>query len=114
MTAGKHSLNLAYEARKRWGFRCPCCGVRMRTKRTRAGQRLPRDQETIGHDQSVAKGGDPNVWVFICHECNQEQGPRSFAVWASVLAWRGDERALRVRELADWLAERLNKGRKAA
>lgn len=65
---------------------------------------------SIAHNIAVGYGGNPEVWVYACRGCNQDQGDRSFTQWANVLTREGDRRASHVRALAvfidNWLDER--------
>src|SRR5690606_16853407 len=69
--AGAELRNKAF---RRWGTKCPCCGVPMHDRKTVDAQKM-----TVGHDGSIDAGGAPRWrWIFICHRCNQEQGKHRF------------------------------------
>ena len=87
-------------AERRWGRACPCCGVSMRLKAPKRGVPMARHQISRGHVDSVARGGDPLVWLYVCHGCNNDQGSLSFAGFARMLLLHGDRRAERVVEVA--------------
>lgn len=108
MASGKHAdlvafgrKGLADRVELMHGRRCPCCAKPMHNKKVRPGNKTPRDKKTIGHDAPTGWGGNPDVWVFICHGCNQEQGSRTFRSWAARLDHKGDERAEAVLALAN-------------
>lgn len=84
------------------GRACPCCGTGMRWKGRfkRPGAIQPGDMATRAHDRPVAHGGDPDVWVWACLRCNNEQGVLDFVAWARKLVRSSDRRAERVVALA--------------
>lgn len=93
---------------RRWGTKCPCCGVPMHDYK----KMPPRSPEwnrkmTIGHDGSIKTGSPRWRWVFICLRCNADQGELRFFGWAYALAQAGDRRAPRVAELARMFDEEL-------
>lgn len=98
-------MRLHHQARLRWGKRCPCCDRVMTKKRPCAGQPMPTDMETRGHDVAVARGGDINIWVTICWRCNNDQGELPFFVWARKLRLSGDPREKRVEALALFIGQ---------
>lgn len=93
-------IRLHHAASTRWRNGCPCCGVGMRTGRVKTGRPTPANQRTVGHVDAVALGGDPDVWLYMCNRCNNNQGSLSFAAFARMLVLRGDPRAERVVEVA--------------
>lgn len=116
MTGYKGSITdgeIAKAAEARWGKRCPCCDRPMQRYKIKAGQSIPSDMRTVGHDRSVALGGDPNIWVYICNRCNSDQGSLPFEVWARKLFRCGDPRMVKVLELTVFIRQ-LEKGRETA
>lgn len=97
------SLPAAAKARFGGGAICPSCRGRMQDKPTRRFQAPPPDKKTIGHDFSVAKGGDPSVWVYQCNRCNGDQGSLDLVTWSRKLVQCGDPRAEHVIELAEFV-----------
>lgn len=92
---------LPLAAKLHFGFnRCPCCRGAMSDVTVRKGKPTPAHKRTIGHDFSVAKGGDPTVWVSVCNACNQDQGSLDLVTWARKLVHYGDPRAEHVVALA--------------
>jgi len=93
--------------------RCPCCDIYMTRTPAKRFQSNPVTYETIGHDFSVARGGDARVWVFMCLRCNNEQGMLDLVTWARKLIHYEDPRAERVTKLAvfirQWVAENKRK-----
>jgi len=106
---------LYQRAQHRWRADCPCCGVRMTDRRVKQGRPVPLQQLSRGHDAPVGRGGANDVWLYICHGCNNEQGVLDFAQWARKLLLAEDPRAERVVEVAKfvraWVAERDEKRR---
>jgi hypothetical protein len=92
---------LADKVHAKHGNRCPCCRRVMNDRKVRMGRSTPRDKRTVGHNVAVAFGGNPEVWVYICHGCNNEQATRSFADWGRYLVSKFDERGDAVCQLAE-------------
>lgn len=92
---------LADKVHAKHGNRCPCCRRLMNDRKVRLGRSTHSDKRTVGHNVAVAFGGNPEVWVYICHGCNNEQATRSFYEWGRHLQFRSDERAEAVLRLAE-------------
>lgn len=93
------------------GTRCPCCNNPMQQYRKSVlRNKTPRDYPTVAHNFPTALGGNPVVWVYACHGCNNDQGAMPLLGWGLKLQRRGDPRGDRVVELAlfieKWCAER--------
>lgn len=92
--------NLRQQAWKRWGHKCPCCGVPMHNRKGRSMETPTK--MTAGHDGM--RGVTPRWrWIYICLRCNQQQGELRFRGWAYVLRKNGDRRADRVLEVAEFM-----------
>lgn len=97
--------DLAHEVRLLNGSRCPCCGHPMQTYRKSVlRNKTPRDYPTVAHDHAVGMGGNPEVWVYACSGCNNDQKEMTFAEWSAMLRYREDPRADRVKALAEYIA----------
>lgn len=101
-------------AEQRWRHNCPCCGNRMKQRPHKPGRPTPGDQRTKAHDAPVARGGDPDRWLWACLRCNGDQGALTFAGFARMLILSGDPRADRVVEVARFVAEWVAGRREAA
>lgn len=99
-----HDGPLHSAAHQRWGNACPCCMRPMQRGRVKRGQAPPSNHRTVGHDQSVARGGDARVWVWQCLQCNNDQGVLDFVTWWRKLERSGDWRAINVQELVAFVA----------
>lgn len=98
-------MTLHHEARLRWGNHCPCCNARFTTKRPRPFVQAAPNLKTEGHDVAIARGGDPDVWLYMCRRCNGEKGGLSFEVWQRKLALAGDPRGARVAVVAAFIRQ---------
>jgi hypothetical protein len=89
--------------RHRFGPGCPCCGAGMTFAKPEKNRPMPRHKATVGHDVSVARGGDHGVWYWQCNRCNNDQGVLDLVTWARKLVYADDPRAGRVVEVSKFV-----------
>lgn len=100
------SASLAVDAEAEFGYmRCPCCRVPMiKSRRANARNHVTSETPTVAHHIAVAYGGNPRVWVYACHRCNNQQGGLDFRQWSATLRAQGDDRrAEHAERLANWI-----------
>ena len=100
------SQELALAAREAFGDdHCPCCRRRFAKSKRRPG-RQDALSPTVAHNIALSVGGNEDVWIFTCNQCNQDQGGLSFADWAATL-WRLNEpeKAGNAKIVADFIAD---------
>lgn len=81
---------------------CPCCTRIMTFEKLKRGF-VPKHKATVGHDFSVARGGDPGRWFWQCSQCNNEQGSLDLVTWTRKLVYADDPRAPLVEKLAAFI-----------
>lgn len=69
------------------------------------GRRHPPNVRSRGHIHSINrhKLRDDAAWVYLCWQCNNDQGNLSLDEWLLILRHRGDPRADRVEQLVGLL-----------